>query len=100
MTILTLSLNPVPKTVCKLGAISGLKTVLIAFASSSSSVVILLVISILMFLVSLISIGLFFVACICRKGGKASMAKIYFLISAIGVFFYICIFITMVVFAA
>lgn len=53
-----------------------------------------------MFLLSLISIGLFFVACICRKGGKASMAKMYFLISAIGVFFYICIFITMVVFAA
>ncbi len=65
-----------------------------------SSVVILLVISILMFLVSLISIGLFFVACICRKGGKSSMAKMYFLISAVGVFFYICIFVTMVVFAA
>lgn len=65
-----------------------------------SSVIILLVISILLFLFSIISIGLFFVACICRKGGKPSLAKVYFMISAVGVIFYIAIFVAMVVFAA
>lgn len=53
-----------------------------------------------MFLFSLISIVLFFIACICRKGGKASLAKVYFLVSVVGVFIYISIFVAMVVFAA
>lgn len=61
---------------------------------------VLLVISVLIFLISLVSIVLFCISCICRKGGKASMAKIYFFISVVGVILYIGIFIAMVVFSA